>query len=110
MTDSDPCLDIQSKAFYALLMKSTISSKGQITVPAEIRESLGLLPGTIVEFELRDGGVFLRKGAFGVHPVDQVFGRLKLAKSVDALLDEMRGPRPGITHLSGRRHILTKKR
>ena len=37
-------------------MKSTISSKGQITVPAKVREKLGLGPGTIVEFQIRKGG------------------------------------------------------
>ncbi|HEV8674657.1 MAG TPA: AbrB/MazE/SpoVT family DNA-binding domain-containing protein [Methylomirabilota bacterium] len=75
-------------------MKSTVSSKGQITLPAPIREKLGLGPGTAVRFEVREGGVFLRKGASGTHPVDQLFGRLKLRKSVDSLLDEMREPRP----------------
>jgi hypothetical protein len=36
----------------------------------------------------------LRKGSPSGHPVDQVFGRLKLPKPVDDLLDDMRGPRP----------------
>ncbi len=84
-------------------MKSVISSKGQITLPVEIREKLGLVTGTAVQFELREGGVFLRKGAPGPHPVDQVFGRLKLAARVDALLDEMRGPRPMARPSSSRR-------
>jgi hypothetical protein len=39
--------------------------------------------------------VLLRKGRKGRHPVDEAYGILKLGKSVDALLDEMRGPRPG---------------
>jgi AbrB family looped-hinge helix DNA binding protein len=76
-------------------MKSSVSSKGQITLPAEVREKLGLAAGTPVQFELREGGVFIRKGSPGVHPVDEVYGCLKLEKSVDELLDEMRGPRPG---------------
>lgn len=75
-------------------MKSIISAKGQITVPAPVRDKLGLAPGTPVQFELREGGVLLRKGRSGTHPVDQVFGRLRLRKPVDALLDEMRGLRP----------------
>lgn len=75
-------------------MKSSISSKGQITVPIEIREKLGLLPGTAVRFELRDGEAVLYKAAHGAHPVDRLYGRLKLARPVDRLLDEMRGPRP----------------
>jgi hypothetical protein len=28
------------------------------------------------------------------HPVDRLFGLLKLGKPVDEILDEMRGPRP----------------
>ncbi len=75
-------------------MKSTVSSKGQITLPAEVRNRLGLAPGTSVRFELREGGVFIRKGGAGAHPVDQLFGLLRLRNPVDALLDEMRGPRP----------------
>lgn len=75
-------------------MKSTISAKGRITVPEEVRKRLGLVPGTPVEFELREGEVVLRKGVRAQHPVDRVFGILKVERSVDDLLDEMRGPRP----------------
>jgi AbrB family looped-hinge helix DNA binding protein len=74
-------------------MRSTISSKGQITVPVEVRERLGLIPGTPVEFELREEGVLLRKGISGSHPVDKVWGTLQLDRPVDEILDEMRGPR-----------------
>ena len=75
-------------------MKSTISSKGQITVPAELRELLGLTPGTAVAFELREDGVLLRKSVRGEHPVDRLYGSLRLRRPVDELIDEMRGPRP----------------
>ncbi len=76
------------------LMKSSISSKGQLTVPVEIREKLGLLPGTAVSFEFLDGGALIRKTTRGQHPVDRIYGRLTLKRPVDSLLDEMRGPRP----------------
>ncbi len=77
-------------------MKSTISSKGQITVPVEIRLTLGLRPGTAVVFEARPGGAFLRKGRVdgAQHPVDRLFGSLALGAPVDALVDAMRGARP----------------
>lgn len=75
-------------------MKSIISSKGQITVPSAVREKLGLTPGTVVVFELANGKAILRKGVGAVHPVDQIYGILKLDRSVDELIDEMRGPRP----------------
>jgi len=102
-------LDNLGKSVDALLMKSTISSKGQITVPAEVREKLGLVPGTVVQFELREGGVLLRKGGPGAHPVDQVYGRLKLGGSVDALLDTMRGPRAAASRVSVRRPSARKR-
>lgn len=38
-----------------------ITSKGQVTIPQEIRQQAGLLPDTEVEFELRSEGVFLRR-------------------------------------------------
>ena len=38
-----------------------ITSKGQVTIPQEMRQKAGLLPDTEVEFELRSDGVFLRR-------------------------------------------------
>lgn len=75
-------------------MKSTISTKGQITIPASIRSELGLTPGTRVEFELHEGGALIRKGGSEEHPVDQAFGILNLSAPVDDIIDSMRGPRP----------------
>jgi AbrB family looped-hinge helix DNA binding protein len=37
-----------------------ITSKGQVTIPAEIREQAGLLPHTEVEFSIEDGVVKIR--------------------------------------------------
>ena len=43
-----------------------ITSKGQVTIPQEIRERAGLLPHTEVEFELGAGGkVYLRRARNG---------------------------------------------
>jgi AbrB family looped-hinge helix DNA binding protein len=38
-----------------------LTSKGQITIPLEIREKLGLHSGTEVEFDVIDDGVRIRK-------------------------------------------------
>lgn len=75
-------------------MKRTISTKGQLTIPIELREKLGPAAGTVVRFELRDGVVLLRKGPGEDHPVDRLFSRLNLGRPVDEILDQMRGPRP----------------
>ncbi len=40
-----------------------ISTKGQVTIPKEIRDELGLLPDTEVEFEVRGGEVVLRRSS-----------------------------------------------
>ncbi|NLX59229.1 MAG: AbrB/MazE/SpoVT family DNA-binding domain-containing protein [Phycisphaerae bacterium] len=40
-----------------------ITSKGQVTIPVEIREKAGLLPDTEVEFEMERGKVVIRKAA-----------------------------------------------
>ena len=80
--------------FYDQIMTSTISSKGQITVPKDVRDRLGLRPGTVVEFELTGKGVLLRKGHKGMRPVDRVRGILERAARTDDLIDDMRGAAP----------------
>lgn len=41
-------------------MKATLSSKGQLVLPAEVRRQLGLNRGEALTIELRDDGVLLR--------------------------------------------------
>jgi AbrB family looped-hinge helix DNA binding protein len=38
-----------------------VTTRGQVTIPQEIREELGLLPNTEVTFNIVDGEVRLRK-------------------------------------------------
>jgi AbrB family looped-hinge helix DNA binding protein len=40
-----------------------ITSKGQVTIPKAIRDELGFLPGTEVEFFKEDGQMVVRKRA-----------------------------------------------
>lgn len=47
-----------------------ITSKGQVTIPMEIREKLGLLPNTEVEFELQGNAARLVKA-----PANRARGR-----------------------------------
>lgn len=42
-----------------------LTSKGQVTIPIELREQLGLTAGTVVEFERADDGIILRKARRG---------------------------------------------
>jgi antitoxin PrlF len=42
-------------------MQSRMTSKGQVTVPAELRRELGLKPGDRVEFVRENGSIQVRK-------------------------------------------------
>jgi antitoxin PrlF len=44
-------------------MKGKLSSKGQVTVPKEVRDALGLKAGDSVSFMVMDGGQALLKPA-----------------------------------------------
>lgn len=74
-------------------MRSTLSSKGQVTIPVAIRARLGLKAGTPVEFEVQGDVAVIRKRQAGEHPIDRGWRHLELGKPVDRILDELRGPR-----------------
>jgi|GEM_PF-869097 len=65
---------------------STISSKGQITVPAEIRHRLGLKEGDRVEFVLDNDLTVLRPARPSANPFQQFIGALLISPIVYAEL------------------------
>jgi antitoxin PrlF len=43
-------------------MTATVTAKGQITIPKAVREALGVVPGSKVEFKaLEDGNIVIAK-------------------------------------------------
>ena len=73
-----------------------ITSKGQVTIPQQIREKAGLLPNTEVEFRIANGRVTLRSkgkpGSAGKAAVARLHGSLKHVKrSTDELMALTRG-------------------
>jgi AbrB family looped-hinge helix DNA binding protein len=69
-----------------------ITSKGQVTIPVEIRERAGLLPQTEVEFEF-DGTVVRivrakagKKGSRGARLVAHLRGRGDVTMSTDDIM------------------------
>ena len=42
-------------------MMATVTRKGQVTLPREVRQALGIEAGAEVDFELRPDGVLLRR-------------------------------------------------
>lgn len=71
---------------------STLTQKGQVTVPKGVRDALGLRPGTRVTFELREGEAVLRKQV-EPHYIDRWRGHLKphVREGTDELLTRLRG-------------------
>ena len=72
---------------------ATVTSKGQVTLPKKIRDALGLVPGSQVEFTLEPGRVILRKRTSPeVIKRWQGYLRDKLpAGSVDEFIEMLRG-------------------
>jgi AbrB family looped-hinge helix DNA binding protein len=71
-----------------------ITTKGQVTIPQEIRERFGLLPHTEVDFEVRGDLVVLRKAEIprrGRKVVEHLRGRRTGRLSTDEILALTRG-------------------
>jgi len=62
---------------------SKITSKGQVTIPKEIRDDFGFLPGTEVEFVREGGGIRVRKLPGGRTRGEEIVERLKKASGGD---------------------------
>ena len=71
-------------------MKAIVSEKGQVTIPKQLRDRMGIRPGEVLEFSEERGCLLARK-ALERDPVDALYGSLRLDRPVDDLIDEMRG-------------------
>jgi AbrB family looped-hinge helix DNA binding protein len=75
-----------------------ITTKGQVTIPQDVRERAGLMPGTDVEFKIEAGIVYLVKatGAAGRKTrgqklVESLRGRGDFRMTTDEVMALMRG-------------------
>jgi AbrB family looped-hinge helix DNA binding protein len=75
-------------------MASTITQKGQVTIPVGVRVRLGLVPGNSVEFDLDpDGRVVLRKVGEGLPPskLNALRGKAGKGMTTDQVMALTRG-------------------
>jgi len=72
-------------------MKTRVSERGQVTIPKKIRKRLGIRPGQVLEVDEERGRVVMSK-IVQEDVFERLTGILKLDKTTDELIDEMRGP------------------
>ena len=76
-----------------------VTSKGQVTIPIEIRDRLGILPRSEVEFVEKEGQVILRRkaapSARGRRLVEAIRGKSTVKMTTDQIMALTRGtPKP----------------
>jgi len=71
-------------------MKTTVSEKGQITIPKLLRDRLGIRAGQVLEFR-EEGGRLVAVKVAAEDPVESVYGILKLGRPTDELIRTIRG-------------------
>jgi len=73
-----------------------VSTKGQVSIPISIRQKMGILPGSEVEFRDEKGRIYLRvvaKSGRGKALVTQMSGQGNIRMSTDEILRLTRGKR-----------------
>jgi antitoxin PrlF len=71
-------------------MKAVVAERGQITIPKALRVALGIRPGTILDFEIRDHHLIAVKME-KIDPVEKVYGCLKTTLRTDEIIKDLRG-------------------
>ena len=70
-----------------------VTSKGQVTIPREVRDALEIHAGDEISFELISGKAILKKRETSINNIRKYKGFLKhlKARKSDELVDEIRG-------------------
>ena len=70
-------------------MKTTVSEKGQVTIPKALRDKLGLRVGQVIDF--KDEGGRLVGSKIVEDPVERVYGIVKESRTSDQIVKDLRG-------------------
>ena len=73
-------------------MKAIISKTGRVTIPKPLRTRLGIRAGEVLEVKEERGRLVISKVGTPLDPTEKLFGVLKLGRSTDEIMDELRGP------------------
>jgi AbrB family looped-hinge helix DNA binding protein len=70
--------------------RSTVSEKGQVTIPKRLRDRLGIRPGQVLDFHEERGRLVATKRA-AEDAVAVVYGILGSDRSTDHVMGDLRG-------------------
>ena len=72
------------------MIHSRITSKAQTTIPRAVREALGIAPGDLLAYEIRDGAVILRRAVVSNDPFENPFALFtEWADELDSAYDDL---------------------
>jgi len=75
-----------------MIVKRTIGPKGQVVIPKDLRDYLGVEPGSEVVFEVRENEVVLKPGRAPAELVEEyvsiVASKLKNRIDLDKMIEE----------------------
>jgi antitoxin PrlF len=76
-------------------MEATVAERGQITLPKEVRDALGLTKGTKLTVEIENGRIVLRKDMSAAIAKLRGLYKLPKGKTSNDIMRELRGRAPG---------------
>lgn len=71
-------------------MKSTVTSKGQVTIPKPLRDRLGITSGVVLDFHEEKGKIIAER-VEADDPVAAVYGLFRDGRRTDDLMRTLRG-------------------
>ena len=71
-------------------MATVVAERGQVTIPKDVRDKLGLGPGTVLEFSAEEGRLVATK-VITDHPAQHLMGRHSKGRRTDQIIAELRG-------------------
>lgn len=73
-------------------MNTIVAERGQVTIPKVLRDKLGIVPGTVLEFTAENGRLVATK-VVADHPALKLMGRHGKGRRTADIMTELRGPK-----------------
>lgn len=71
-------------------MDAVVAQRGQVTIPKALRDKLGIVPGTVLEFHAENGRLVAVK-RMGEHPAFALLGKRARGRRTAEVMATLRG-------------------